>query len=37
MLIEPAVFLRRMNEVEILKDSVSNKNIEDTFLYLLEA
>ena len=36
VVIEPAILIRRMNQLPILKDAVTNASIEDTFVYLLE-
>jgi hypothetical protein len=36
VVIEPAILIRRMNQLPILKDAITNANIEDTFVYLLE-
>lgn len=36
VVIEPAILIRRMNQLSILKDAITNANIEDTFVYLLE-
>ncbi len=36
IVVEPAIFIRKMNQLSVLKDSITNANIEDTFVYLLE-
>jgi hypothetical protein len=36
VVVEPAILIRRMNQLPVLKDAITNANIEETFVYLME-
>jgi len=37
VVITPAVLIRRMNRITVLKEAILNTSIEDTYIYLMEA